>query len=305
MSPSELLLCGLLPRNVLPISCVQAGLHPGRRLVVTQSGSIVRVSRLKPTSDIFVSYATDDADLCTNDLTMALWEVGVNSLWIDRIVIKHGDSIPKRVDEGLARTRYLLPIVTPMYFVKPWTQRELDAIRMLEKPALPIWVNVDAKTVKAFSPTLATQKALIYQNNPYEIAEQVAEFLQGDKRTHFYKSTKARAEAKLFWQLAWVFTLDEIRGENFAGRDFLREQGTEEQNAKFLLEVRSAVGLSMKDIQARAAVIRAEAQKLGNKITDDDVAHILVGSAKRSGSSFAYEPRENKALKLIGIGHWR
>ncbi len=81
----------------------------------------------------------------------------------------------------------MLPIVTKTYFNKSWTQAELDAVKMLSKPSIPIWIDITLKQVSKFSPTLAAHKAIIFQSNPYEVAEQVGEVLLSNKRTHFYK----------------------------------------------------------------------------------------------------------------------
>ena len=264
------------------------------------------MARKEQTSDIFVSYATEDADLCTNDLVMALFEVGVTSLWMDRLVIEHGESIPSRVDEGLSKTRYLLPIVTPNYFKKFWTQMELDAVRMLSKPALPIWVNVTAKAVKKFSPTLGAQKALIYENNPYEIAEKIGATLKRNKGSHFFKETVRRKEAYVFWSTVWAYALHMIQGRDFPTSDFWTKLGPEDADKQhFLKQIMGSIPLTMADAQARAEVFRKVANERGNKISDEDIAHIIVGEAKRAGSSFSYEPRENKALRLLGLTSWR
>ncbi len=72
----------------------------------------------KDAKDLFVSYASEDFDDGVSDIFMALFETGVTSTWIDRLVIQPGESIPERVDEGLSKARYLLPIVTNTYFKK-------------------------------------------------------------------------------------------------------------------------------------------------------------------------------------------
>ncbi len=41
-----------------------------------------------------------------------------------------GESIPKKIDEGLRKSKYMISVSTEKYYNKSWTREELDAIRM-------------------------------------------------------------------------------------------------------------------------------------------------------------------------------
>jgi hypothetical protein len=108
--------------------------------------------------DLFISYASEDLDLCVADFVKALWRHGVNSIWFDRFSIDVRESIPGKIDEGLSKSRYMLCVLTSAYFGKFWTREELDAIRMQQKQVIPIWVDTIFQEVNAFSPALANKK---------------------------------------------------------------------------------------------------------------------------------------------------
>jgi TIR domain len=261
------------------------------------------MTRQEQTSDLFVSYATEDLHRGVSDIFMALFEVGITSLWLDRLVIEPGESIPKRIDEGIRKTRYLLPIITETYFKKDWTRSELDAVRMLSKPAIPIWINVEAKAVQAFSPTLAAHKAIIYNSNPYEVAEHIGEILMKNKRTHFYKTRDMRKEATLFWQLAYIYILYVVQGQDPDNIDEFNELNQIAVNSPISVQehVRQSINMSHQAMLDRAAAFRQHARTLGNEITDEDIAHIICGEIKRTKAWFPHEPREHQALRILGL----
>lgn len=255
----------------------------------------------KYTSDIFVSYASEDLNSGVSDIFMALYETGITSSWIDRLMIKPGDSIPYKIDEGLNSTRYLLPIISKTYFKKTWTQAELDAVRMLSKPVIPIWVNVTPKEVSKFSAVLAAQKAIIYEENPYEIAEQVGEVLLTNKRTHFYKNKTSREGSKIFWAACYLQILYIITGkdiDNLWTGELAKPDST---GATMRGNIEDALDLSSEEMLDRLKLYKQKASELGNEISDEDIAHLICGEIKRRSEWFPHEPREHLALNKIGL----
>lgn len=259
------------------------------------------MAKRKYTSDLFVSYATEDLDFGVSDLFMAIYEIGITSSWIDRLMIKPGDSIPEKIDEGLNSTRYLLPIVTKTYFNKSWTRAELDAVRMLSKTAIPIWINVTPKEVSKFSAILASQKAIIYESNPYEVAEQVGEVLLNNKRTHFYKNKDSRHGLTIFWHACYFQILYLIQGKDPDDLWTGELAEPDRTGATMKGNIEDALDISKEEMLKRAELYRKQAGELGNEITDEDIAHIICGEVKRRQTWFPYEPREFIALKKIGL----
>jgi hypothetical protein len=85
-------------------------------------------------------------------------------LWLDENELTLGDSLRQQIDDGLARCRYGVVIISQAFFAKDWTQRELNGLFAREtinqKIVLPIWHNVSREFVARVSPMLANRLAV-------------------------------------------------------------------------------------------------------------------------------------------------
>ncbi len=132
--------------------------------------------------DVFLSHASEDKDTIARPLYHALTAAGV-SVWFDEAVLKLGDSLRRKIDEGLARCRYGIVVLSPSFFAKHWPQRELDGlvakeITSGEKGILPIWHEIDQKGVAGYSPTLADRLAVPSSKGIDEIVRQIRDVLK-------------------------------------------------------------------------------------------------------------------------------
>ena len=131
--------------------------------VAPTTASPERVKAQTKSCDLFLSHASEDKDAIARPLYAALTAAGV-SVWFDEAVLELGDSLRRKIDDGLARSRYGVVILSPSFFSKDWPQKELDGLVAREtasgeKAILPIWHEVDQKAVAAYSPTLADRLA--------------------------------------------------------------------------------------------------------------------------------------------------
>jgi hypothetical protein len=113
--------------------------------------------------DLFLSHASEDKEAIARPLYGALKSAGV-SVWFDEAVLEMGDSLRQKIDDGLARCRYGVVVLSPSFFSKRWPQKELDGLVARETASgenaiLPIWHEMDLKAVAAYSPTLADRVA--------------------------------------------------------------------------------------------------------------------------------------------------
>ncbi len=113
--------------------------------------------------DVFISHASEDKEAIARPLYDALKARGV-SVWFDEAELTLGDSLRRKIDEGLARCRYGIVILSPRFLEKEWPQRELDGLVAREtatgqKALLPIWHDLDAKTLLRYSPALVDRLA--------------------------------------------------------------------------------------------------------------------------------------------------
>jgi TIR domain len=113
--------------------------------------------------DVFISHASEDKDSIARPLYLALQAKGV-SVWFDEATLELGDSLRRKIDDGLARCRYGVVILSPQFLAKQWPQRELDGLVAREtisgeKAILPVWHDLDASTLARYSPPLADKLA--------------------------------------------------------------------------------------------------------------------------------------------------
>lgn len=134
--------------------------------------------------DLFISHASQDKADFVEPLADLLSGMGFR-VWYDDFVLMLGDSISRSIDKGIARSSYGLVVLSPHFFAKQWTERELAGLTTREvagrkKLILPVWHNVTHEDVMEYSPTLADKKALnTGLMDLEEIAEAIAEVLPG------------------------------------------------------------------------------------------------------------------------------
>jgi len=118
--------------------------------------------RPKP-HDLFLSHASEDKQAIARPLYVALTKSGI-SVWFDEAELHLGDSLRRKIDQGLAECQFGVVILNPSFFAKDWPQRELDGLVAREtatarKAILPIWHDIDRDGVARYSPTLADRVA--------------------------------------------------------------------------------------------------------------------------------------------------
>ncbi|RWP09999.1 toll/interleukin-1 receptor domain-containing protein [Mesorhizobium sp.] len=73
----------------------------------------------------FLSYSFDDRDLAET-VARALMADGVDTWWAEW-EIRSGDSLRRKIDEGLGNCTHFIVLLTPSAMQKPWVQQEMDA----------------------------------------------------------------------------------------------------------------------------------------------------------------------------------
>lgn len=122
--------------------------------------------------DVFISHASEDKQDVVEPLVRALGERGV-TVWYDDSVLKVGDSLRRKIDEGIAHSRFGLVVLSRAFFKKGWPSYELDGLVTLsvsgKQVLLPIWHDISKDEVMSQSPSLADRVAL--RTSDYSIAE--------------------------------------------------------------------------------------------------------------------------------------
>ena len=136
-----------------------------------------------PQYDVFVSHAWEDKDDFVDEFVDELRNLGIK-VWYDTSEIKWGDSMRKRIDDGLKKSRFGIAILSPNYIRegKYWTKAELDGLFQLDsiggKVLLPIWHNLTKKEIMQYSPIIASKLAMNTASmTPKEIADELKKLL--------------------------------------------------------------------------------------------------------------------------------
>jgi len=131
--------------------------------------------------DVFISHASEDKDEVVRPLAFALISEGL-TVWYDEFEMKIGDSLRRKIDMGLANSRFGIVVLSKDFIRKGWTNYELDGIITKsvsqEQVLLPIWHNLTKKEVIDFSPSLADKLARNTSSfTVEEIASEIAEVI--------------------------------------------------------------------------------------------------------------------------------
>lgn len=130
--------------------------------------------------DVFISHASEDKDAVVRSLAHALDEDHGLRVWYDEFELRIGDSLRRKIDAGIARSRFGVVVLSQAFFAKNWSQYELDGLVVREMAGsaqiiLPLWHNISKNEIIAQSPSLADKVALQTATSTIdEIAEQIA-----------------------------------------------------------------------------------------------------------------------------------
>jgi len=112
--------------------------------------------------DVFISHASEDKETVARPLAMALQGGGLR-VWYDEFELKIGDSLRRKIDKGVASSRFGVVVLSKSFFAKGWTNYELDGLvtRAVggEQVILPVWHDITKQELIGYSPSLADKVA--------------------------------------------------------------------------------------------------------------------------------------------------
>lgn len=133
--------------------------------------------------DVFISHASEDKEAIVRPLAEALRGCELE-VWYDEFELRIGSSLRRSIDQGLAKSRFGVVVLSQSFFGKGWPEYELDGLvtRSVggDQVLLPIWHNVSKQEVTDYSPSLADKLARSTATHTVaEIAEEIAEVIKG------------------------------------------------------------------------------------------------------------------------------
>lgn len=118
--------------------------------------------------DVFISHASEDKDSVVRPLALALKEKGVN-VWYDEFELKIGDSLRRKIDQGLSKSKFGIVVISRSFIKKGWTNYELDGLMTKAISGQQILLaSIKTKNIDDFPSFLKTKTVL---NNLTELTE--------------------------------------------------------------------------------------------------------------------------------------
>lgn len=124
----------------------------------------------------FISHDTRDKENVAKPIAIGLQRL-VCPVWYDEYSLKVGDKLRESIEKGLKETKKCILILSHNFIKNEgWTKTEFNSIfirEMIEKNSviLPIWVEVSAKDVYEYCPSLADRVALKWTSQENEQKE--------------------------------------------------------------------------------------------------------------------------------------
>jgi hypothetical protein len=139
------------------------------------------------TFDVFISHASEDKDEVVRPLALALQKAGLN-VWYDEFELRMGDSLRRKIDKGLANSKFGVVVLSQAFFGRGWPEYELDGLvtRSIsgDQILLPIWHNVSKREVIGYSPSLADRLARSTASHTVEeIASEIVDVIRNPSDT--------------------------------------------------------------------------------------------------------------------------
>jgi hypothetical protein len=130
----------------------------------------------------FVCHVTADKKAFVTPLGEELQKFGVN-VWLDAFILKVGDSLRQKIDEGLSKSRFGVVVFSPSFFQKKWPQAELDGLFAREMGGkrtviLPIRHQISIEELVERVPLLAGKFILNSSDGVPAIARKLVEVIR-------------------------------------------------------------------------------------------------------------------------------
>ncbi len=135
---------------------------------------------------VFICHASEDKREVVNPLAKELEKHDLR-VWLDSSVLTIGDSLRRKIDEGLGNSRFGVVVFSQAFFTKKWPQKELDGLAQREvsegKIILPVLHKVTHDDIRKYSVTLADKVAISTEHGIPKLAEQIVQAVQSSTNT--------------------------------------------------------------------------------------------------------------------------
>ncbi len=157
--------------------------------------------------DFFICHASEDKSEVAEPLAAELNKRGVQ-VWYDLWTLTLGDSLSRKIDEGLVNSRFGIVVLSPHFFAKHWPQKELSGFSQKEvngrKVILPVWHKVDRDYVASHSLTLADRIAVSTNSGIDHVASEILKAADLDPNNDKEKSSIGKQSHVADVSIGWA-----------------------------------------------------------------------------------------------------
>lgn len=151
--------------------------------------------------DVFISHASEDKESVARPLKDALEGLGLR-VWFDDQEIRIGDSIRRKIELGLAQSRYGVAILSKPFMSKFWTNYELDGI--IER-VLPVVHEITREEIARDNPALAGIASLSTSDySASRIAKEIFEKIREGNDSNEGEPTEQSAQSESGFAVFYV-----------------------------------------------------------------------------------------------------
>jgi hypothetical protein len=153
------------------------------RVLAQANGDIIMEGKMHSKRDVFLCHASEDKATVLAPLIRALEDAGI-SYWYDEAEVRWGDSITKKVNEGLKISRFVIVVLSGSFPSKKWPQRELNSALNIEAssgevqvlPLLADDVEVQERILAEY-PIINDKKYISWDGDPGPVVEALTDRL--------------------------------------------------------------------------------------------------------------------------------
>jgi hypothetical protein len=173
----------VLPSRLLEVRNIPLASVPSLRLDREYQDGVYTGNETLREYDVFISHASEDKEEVARPLAQKLAELSLK-VWYDEFELRIGDSLRRKIDKGLANSRFGIVILSKSFIKKGWPNYELDGIITKsisgEQVVLPIWHDITKQEVINYSPSLADKLARNTATSTIaEIADEIYKVIKG------------------------------------------------------------------------------------------------------------------------------
>lgn len=131
----------------------------------------------------FISHDSRDKDGFVRNLALELFKRGC-SIWYDEYSLNVGDSLREKIEKGLKEAKKCVVVLSPHFLSnRGWGRAEFDSVftrEILERSnvILPVWLNVTAKEVYEYSPSMADRVGIAADLGEAVVAARLSKILK-------------------------------------------------------------------------------------------------------------------------------